>query len=442
MAHHQLFFDRMKLRRTDPPVRIHDRRGRPAKPPPAPAVRPAPLWTQARLFDARPDFTRFDERVHADLANPWLVWAHYLAHRLGEGRGWRRGVRLAVHRGLVIVLSGHAAGDTVRYSEMFAALRARDIATERVAEVLKEMGVLVDDRRPAFGDWLERKLEGLTPGISRDVEAWQRALHDGGPRTRARHRATGNNYLNSVRPALVAWSCRYNHLREVTRDDVLAILAPLHGPRRNITLVALRSLFAFCKRNGTVFRNPTGRIKVGEHGYNVIQPLLPVEVGDAIAAATTPAARLLLALAAIHAARSGAIRALRLDDIDIGNRRLVIAGRIRPLDELTHHILVGWLDHRRTRWPNTANPHLIVNQQTALESGPVSSVWVNKALRGQTATLERLRVDRQLEEAITHGPDPLHLAAVFGIDQKTAIRYANSARQLLETAAEQHGTDG
>jgi hypothetical protein len=58
---------------------------------------------------------------------------------------------------------------------MFAALRARDIATERVAEVLKEMGVLVDDRRPAFENWLERKLDGLTPGISRDVEAWQRA---------------------------------------------------------------------------------------------------------------------------------------------------------------------------------------------------------------------------------------------------------------------------
>ena len=33
---------------------------------------------------------------------------------------------------------------------------------------------------------------------------------------------------------------------------------------------------------------------------------------------------------------------------------------------------------------------------------------------------------------------PLHLASVFGLDQKTAIRYAASARQLIETAAEQH----
>jgi len=193
------------------------------------------------------------------------------------------------------------------------------------------------------------------------------------------------------------------------------------------------------KKNGTVFRDPTSRIKVGERDRGVIQPLRPADVADAVATATSPAARLVMALAAVHAARLGAIRALQLDDIDIGNRRLVIAGRIRPLDDLTRQLLLSWLDHRAERWPNTANPHLLINQQTAMETGAVSTFWAKKALRGQTATLERLRVDRQLEEALTHGPDPLHLASVFGLDQKTAIRYAASARQLLETPAEQHG---
>jgi len=32
----------------------------------------------------------------------------------------------------------------------------------------------------------------------------------------------------------------------------------------------------------------------------------------------------------------------------------------------------------------------------------------------------------------------LHLAAMFGLDPKTAIRYAENARQLLITAAEEH----
>lgn len=114
----------------------------------------------------------------------------------------------------------------------------------------------------------------------------------------------------------------------------------------------------------------------------------------------------------------------------------MIAGRVRPLDDLTRRILLEWLHYRQARWPNTANPYLIINQQTALETGPISKVWCTEAFRGLTATLERLRMDRQLDEALTRGPDPLHLAAVFGLDEKTAIRYANAARQLLESSVE------
>jgi hypothetical protein len=281
-------------------------------------------------------------------------------------------------------------------------------------------------------------LPGRAPGIRQLGVGGQGALHDGGPRSQPRDEATAGNYLNAVRPTLLAWSADHDHLREVTRGDVVSVLAGLHGSRRNNTHVGLRSLFAFCKKNGTVFRNPTSRIKVGQQEYGVIQPLSPAEVDEAVATATTPAARLVLALAAVHAARTGAIAALLVDEVDLGNRRLVIAGRVRPLDDFTYDILLAWLDHRRTRWPNTPNPYLLINQQTAPETGPVSTLWAKKALRGQSATLERLRVDRQLEEALTCGGDPLHLAAVFGLDDTTAIRYAAIARQLLQTPAEQH----
>lgn len=57
-------------------------------------------------------------------------------------------------------------------------------------------------------------------------------------------------------------------------------------------------------------------------------------------------------------------------------------------------------------------------------------------MRGQDATPERLRLDRQLEEAMVHGPDPLHLAEVFGLNEKTAMRYADSVRALLQQTAE------
>jgi hypothetical protein len=274
-ADHQLFFAEMVITRgaRTTPSPKHSRRGRPATPPPAPAGRPRHHWVQLRLFDdVRPDHTRCNEEAHADAGNPWLAWAHYLAYRRGEARGWRPKVHAEVRRALVIVLAGFADGDVVRCSELVPAMRALRIRADRVAEVLDEMGVLVDDQRPSFEDWLERKLDGLAEGIGQPVEAWVRTLRDGGPRSTARHPDTATAHMNNVRPVLLAWSTRYDHLREVTRDDVLAVLDDLHGSRRSNVLVSLRSLFAFCTKQGTIFRNPTRGIKVGQQVYSVVQP--------------------------------------------------------------------------------------------------------------------------------------------------------------------------
>ncbi len=435
---HQLFFDRMQLRRPEGPVHQHGRRGAPVKPPPAPAGRPALRWVQPRLFEAWRDFTRFDEDEDADLGDPWVAWGLYLAWQRGEARGWRRGLRLAVRRALIIVLSRHQPGGAVRYSEIIPLQQALDISARRTAEVLQEMGLLDDDRRPPLEDWLERKLDGLAPGIRTDAGAWLRNLRDGGPRSRPRDPATVLNHMNYARPALLAWSSRYGHLREVTRDDVLAALGELHGSRRSNVLVALRSLFAFCKKRKTIFRSPVQGIRVGERTRGIIQPLSQDEVDQAAEAANTPAARLVLVLAAMHAARFKVIREIRLDDVDLGNWRITISGRTRPLDGLTRQVLLEWLAHRAARWPSMANPHLMVNQHSANGTEPVSTSYVAKtALRGKAATLERLRVDRQLQEALACGPDPLHMASVFGLDPKTAIRYKENARQLLITAAEE-----
>jgi hypothetical protein len=67
---------------------------------------------------------------------------------------------------------------------------------------------------------------------------------------------------------------------------------------------------------------------------------------------------------------------------------------------------------------------------------PVSQNWLTSSFRGLGVTLEQLRVDRQLDEALTAGPDPLHLAAVFSVGDETAIRYASAARHLLASTAE------
>jgi site-specific recombinase XerD len=433
----QLFFFGMhRIRQPGPPLGKQGRR--PTHPQPSKQQPHLTGWVQLRLpIDVRRDYARFDRHLHADLANPTLVQARHAARTLGEAHGWSHWLAKEVDRALVIALSGHTAGDPIRLSELAPVLRRRGLAVERTAEVLDHLGLLDDDRTPAFEGWLDRKLHGMTPGIRRDVEHWLRTLRSGGPRTHARSPETIWSYLNGIHPILLSWSQRHDHLREVARDDVLSALDPLHGSGRRFTLSVLRSLFRHCKQTGTIFRDPTLRIRHADNHHGVLQPLQPADVQAAIAAATTPATRLALVLAAVHAARTKDIRELRLQDVDLGNRRLVIAGRARPLDQLTYQALIEWLEHRRAQWPNTANPHLLVNRLTAVKTTPVGKVWLTKPFWGLEATLERLHADRQLEESLVQGPDPLHLAAVFGVHYNTAIRYANAARQLLTTMAEE-----
>ncbi|MFI5987664.1 hypothetical protein ACIBEA_43250 [Streptomyces sp. NPDC051555] len=439
LRHHQLFFSGMTAlwdRGRRPLAVTHERRGRPRRPDPEASRPPASGWSQEALFDARRDLTRTGLRQDVRPQGPWLAWARHVAHQLGEARGWPRATRLAVDDALVLILVHYADGETVRYSEIFPVLRPRGLSTVRTVEVLDAIGVFLDDRPSAFEQWLEPKLDGLADGIRRDTAHWARTLHSGGPRSQARDTTTVWGYVNRLRPVLLEWSSRYDHLREVTRDDVVAHLETVHGSQRRSTLIALRSLFGRAKKSGTVFKNPTSRIPVGQQELGIVQPLVSEHVQSSVSAASRPDDRLILALAAVHAARTGAICRLQLDDLDIGNRRLTVDGRVRPLDALTLRLALAWLEYRARRWPDTANPHLLVNKQTALAAGPISGNSAAAALRGQAATLEKLRVDRQLEEALVHGPDPLHLAEVFGLDEKTAIRYANSARQLLEQSAE------
>ncbi|MET7892540.1 hypothetical protein [Streptomyces mirabilis] len=431
----QLFLARMhRIRQPGPLLGKAGRRKLRQPIPPEPA-RPLSSWIQPSLLDVPRDYRRFDRRRDQDLDNPWLVRARRVARELGAARGWTHWTLREVDRALVIALSGFTTGDTVRYCELLPALRQRGLNTRRTSEVLDQLGLFEDDR-PTHTRWLDRKLEGVGPGIRHDVEDWVRTLRDGGPRSRPRDQHTVWSYLGAVQPLLLDWSNRYHHLREVTREDVRAVAASLQDSEHHHTLSALRSLFGHCKATGSLFRDPTARIRRGRRNYRVILPLETEEIHQAVAAAVTPTARVIILLAAVHAAQSKTIARLRLDDIDLGECRLSLAGHARPLDDLTRQAITDWLTYRRQRWPNTANPHLLVNRQTALGTEPVSRLWLTNPVRHQAATLERLRVDRQLEEALTHGPDPLHLAEVFGIAEMTAIRYATSARQILESSAE------
>lgn len=144
-----------------------------------------------------------------------------------------------------------------------------------------------------------------------------------------------------------------------------------------------------------------------------------------------------MALSAEHACRTGDIRNLTLDDVDMPNRRITIAGHNQRLGELTHRALITWLDHRRNRWPHTPNRHVLLTTKTALWTTPVSQNSVKQSLRDNGFTIERIRADRILDEALTAGPDPLRLSLVFGISHNTARRYTTVAERLLSDELEE-----
>jgi integrase len=354
-----------------------------------------------------------------------------VARTLGQARGWTADVTNGTCRALRTVVVVHDPGEPIRYSTL-RSLIGGVLPLRRTAEVLASLGRLADDQPAAQERGWEAELAEAAPAIRRDALDWLRAIRDGSARSKPRSAKTVSEYRRRLVPILIEWSTSYDHLRQIGREQIRALLDGLPDPRsRQGTLSALRSLFGFLARERRVFTNPTTYLTLGRLPAPVVLPV-PQQVYHQLADnAITPAHRLVLALVAIHAARPAQVRLLRLEDLDLGERRIVVAGTPRFLDPLTERVLRAWLDYRRSRWPHTINPHMLISQVTANDDRPISKTIVKSWFKDLPTTLDSIRIDRHLDEALTRGPDPLHLAAVFGVCEATAVKYANAARRLL-----------
>lgn len=368
------------------------------------------------------------------------VWtAAAKALRLAEAHGWDRSSARCVLDGIVTVLEGRPTGQRVPMSEVRAHTH-RHVPQPRLAEVLADLDLLDDDTTPAIRAWIDRVVGEVAPGFADTVRRWLIVLLDGDARARPRSEATLYAYFGSVRPFLDQWAGRHSHLRELTNSDIYAVLDPLRGYQRNNAIHALRSLFGFAKKRGLVFTNPTVGVKTRQIDPEMV-PMTEQEIRAIEQLAAKPAQRAAVALAAEHAARTGAIRNLTLDDLDMPNRRITLDGHNQRLGELTHRALTAWLDHRRATWPLTPNRHVLVNTKTVLGTGPVSGPFVRFSLGRNGFSIDRIRADRILHEALTAGPDPLHLTLVFNIEHSTALRYATIAEHLLNDELETRRSD-
>ena len=90
-------------------------------------------------------------------------------------------------------------------------------------------------------------------------------------------------------------------------DNVDTVLEPLRGHRRYNAIMALRSLFRFAKRRGLTFADPTRHLRGGRGARRTVLPMTAEQIRAVERAAVTPAQRLAVVLAAVHAARPQAI---------------------------------------------------------------------------------------------------------------------------------------
>jgi integrase len=344
----------------------------------------------------------------------WEIVRHHAARR-----GWSRAVTERAQRGVRILLGlQHTPGAPIKASDV-ALLSRITISVQGVTEVLAEAGMLEDDSVPAIVRWFPVHIAELPAEMRAELAVWFDVRRNGSlvaPRSRPRSDRTIASQLHFAMPALRVWAQVYTSLREVSRQDVYAVLPPAGQPRASM-LQGLRSIFGVLKARRLVFVNPTRAMSVPKPEPPALPPvdlaaLRAVLDGDDAAAAA------LAALLAFHGVRVWQLRQARL--IDVRDGRLFVGEQVILLAPLVRDRLSAYLAERAARWPETANPYLFMNYRSAYTNAAVTPWWIRKRL-GMSA--QAIRQDRILDEAHATSGDLRRLCDLFGLSVAGAYRY-------------------
>ena len=356
---------------------------------------------------------------------------HALAGEHAGRHGWSLSTTEPVRRGIRVLLATQdTVGAPIRESEVMPLSRI-GISARSVLDVLEAAGMLERDRQPAIVGWFSAQIAEFPTDVQRELRVWFDVMRNGSsspPRRRPRSDNTTASQLRFVVPALRVWAADHASLREISRDDVLAVLPP-SGRARAAMLHALRSLFRVLKGRQLVFVNPTARLSVPTLDKPA-PAAVDLTVVRGLLDSDDPARAALAALLAFHAVRVGQLCRLNLTDLrdgrlHIGDQTILLASAVRER-------LTAYLDYRARRWPNTANPHLFVNDQGHTRTRAVSPWWIRQRLgiSGQA-----IRQDRILHEAYASQGDARRVCDLFGLSIAGAYRYTASVDQLARDAA-------
>ncbi|MFC9432477.1 hypothetical protein [Nocardia sp. NPDC057030] len=337
--------------------------------------------------------------------------------------GWSKTRLVDARKGIRILLSlQDTPGATITTSEV-AQLDQISLALQPIREVLATAGLLDDDREPSVVAWFARQIEGLPDQMRNELSTWFKILRRGSttpPRSKPRAEGTVRGQIRHAMPAVHGWAAAgHETLREITRDHIKQAL-PASGTPRSLVGQSLRSLFRVLKARRLVFSNPTTHFRTGRPETRVPLPVPVTRLQEALIS-ENPARAVIAGLVGFHALRSAQLRSLLLTDVRDG--RLHLPDRTVLLAPPVRQRLAAWLDYRAQRWPDTVNPHLLINTKSGVRTGPVSSTWINTTLG---MACQAIREDRILYEAIATGGDIRRLCDLFGLSVKGAERYTDT----------------
>lgn len=220
-------------------------------------------------------------------------------------------------------------------------------------------------------------------------------------------------------PTLRDWAADgHRSLREITRQDILAVL-PAEGTPRAKLGAALRSIFGTLKSHRVLFTNPIAGIRIGNLERRLPMPISTERIRTAFDS-PDPATAVITTLIGIHGLRPREACALQL--VDVRDNRIRLPDRTILLAPATKARIDTYLAHRRDRWPGSINPHLLIHSKSATTLEQVRVPWLTDKLGMPASTL---RQDRILAE-VHAGGDLLLICDFFGVTITTAEHYAST----------------
>ncbi len=380
---------------------------------------------QLTLFAMDPDSEVLRQRILIEDSDLTRYCAAILSDH-ARRYGWSVRQRNAVMQTLRMLQTVRPTPTALIRASDVVAMRRYDGTISSTIDVLAEAELLIEDVPTRVERYFTAKFidSGALPDAMRQhLELWLQIMLGGSrhaPRQFPREPETVELHIQGLAPVVQGWvEVGRRSFAEITQDDILTALAglPKNTSHRHFAENGLKSLFKILKGRRLVFANPMRGIDLTRVATNIPLPL-DTELIRAELDSPNPATALAVALIAFHALTGKQVRELQLTDIVDG--RLRLNGRDIPLAAPVRTRLAAWLDHRNRTWPNTANPHLLINRRTAprLVPGGHSFPWKDSAIRPRA-----LREDRILHEIHATGGDVRRICDLFGMSVEGATRY-------------------